>query len=268
MSDIFREIEQEVRREEALKLWSRYWVPILAVAALIILATAGWRFWEYRRHRDAEAAGARFEAAIALAHEGKTAQALGDLDAIAKRGPSGYALLARLRAASAQATSNAAAAVKAYDAIGRDQSAPEPIRDAARLRAAFLLVDSANSKEIVRRLDPLAAPSDPYHPLARELLALIALEHKDYQGADHWLQMILTDPDATLSARARATALLSLVASAPRPAAQPTKPSSSSAAAPESVAPATPPPKAASVKSDAAPAKPSAAPAAPPPVSH
>ncbi|HVB89412.1 MAG TPA: tetratricopeptide repeat protein [Beijerinckiaceae bacterium] len=257
MSDIFREIEQEVRREEALKLWAKYQIPIIAAAVLIVLATAGWRFWESRVHGQDERAGARYEAALTLAHQGKTKQAEAALAALAKSGPAGYRLLARLSLANEEASSDPAAAVKLYDSIALDHAATQPIQETAQLRAALLRSDVATRKEIVRRLDPLAAPSNPYHVTARELLALVALKHKDYQAAGHWLQSILTDPTTPVGARQRATALLSLVAAAspaapPKPAApSPAKPALAAPSAPQTAPPAS---AAAPAKSQAHPA--------------
>lgn len=262
MSDIFREIDQEVRREQALKLWAKYQIPILAVGVLIIAATAGWRLWETRRQSAAEAAGVRYEAAIKLAQDGKSQDALSAFQAIAKAGPSGYALLATLRAANEEAAHDPAAAVKAYDAIAQDSAAQEPIQDAAKLRAALLRVDAADPQEISRRLDPLAAPGNPYHASARELLAIVALKHKDYEAAARWLDMIVTDPGAPSGARATAEALLGLVAGAPRP---PSPAAPQPAPAPVAANPAAKPAPAPlkPAASPSPPAKPAAAPGSP-----
>ena len=266
MSDIFREIEQEVRREEALKLWAKYQIPIIVLAVLIVAATAGWRFWQTRSHQQAEALGARYETALKLAHQGKSKEAEAALQSIAKTGPRGYALLAQMSLAKDEAAKNPAAAVKLYESIGGDQSVPEPIRDAARLRAAFLSVDGSDAKDIIRRLDPLAAPGNPYKVSARELLALLAFKQKDFQAAGHWLQMIVSDPAAPAGARATAQALLGLVAGAPRPVVTPSKPASAAPApvaspSAKALSPAKPVPS--PLKPVTPPAKPAASPASP-----
>jgi len=47
MSDLnfIREIDEEVRRDQMLKLWQRYGHYAIGLAVLIVLATAGWRGW-------------------------------------------------------------------------------------------------------------------------------------------------------------------------------------------------------------------------------
>ena len=41
MSDIFREIDEELRRDNFAKLWERYGQYLIGLAVLIVLITAG-----------------------------------------------------------------------------------------------------------------------------------------------------------------------------------------------------------------------------------
>ncbi len=41
MSDIFQEVDEDVRRDKAAEFWKKYQNVILAAAALVVLA-AGW----------------------------------------------------------------------------------------------------------------------------------------------------------------------------------------------------------------------------------
>ena len=45
MADIFREVDEEVRRDKALEFWSKYQNYLIGLAIVIVLATAGWRLW-------------------------------------------------------------------------------------------------------------------------------------------------------------------------------------------------------------------------------
>ncbi|MGA9457656.1 MAG: tetratricopeptide repeat protein, partial [Pseudolabrys sp.] len=66
MADIFHEVDEEVRRDQLRKLWDRYSIYLIALAVLIVVGMAGWRGYEYWVAKKAAAAGAEFEAAIAL----------------------------------------------------------------------------------------------------------------------------------------------------------------------------------------------------------
>ena len=75
MDDIFREVDEEVRRDKALQFWTKYQNYIVALMVLIVAAAGAWR-WNADRERAAtEAAGSQFEAALSLSRENKPAEA-------------------------------------------------------------------------------------------------------------------------------------------------------------------------------------------------
>ena len=120
MSDIFQEVDEEVRREKLQQLWERHGNLIVALALLIVLAVGGWRGYDWWENRKAAESGAAFEAAVALAEAGKQAEAQAAFAKIAKEGSSGYRMLARFREAAELAKTDPAAAVKAYDALAAE----------------------------------------------------------------------------------------------------------------------------------------------------
>ncbi|HEY8071568.1 MAG TPA: hypothetical protein VIE47_06355, partial [Methylocystis sp.] len=63
MSDIFREVDEEVQREKVETLWSRYQTPVFVIAGLIVAATGAWNYYVSEKTKAAEAANVRFMAA-------------------------------------------------------------------------------------------------------------------------------------------------------------------------------------------------------------
>ena len=43
MSDIFQEVDEEVRRERLEQLWKRYGIYIIAAVLLVLACVGGWR---------------------------------------------------------------------------------------------------------------------------------------------------------------------------------------------------------------------------------
>src|SRR5688500_18862128 len=90
LTDVFREVDEEVRREQLLKLWRRYSKHVMA-AALLVLAVVGgillWRQWQEQRWIDRSNA---YLAAAAM----PPAEAAEAYEAMA--GDDGYGVLARL----------------------------------------------------------------------------------------------------------------------------------------------------------------------------
>lgn len=214
MSDIFQEVDEEVRREKLKQLWDKHSGLIIAVAFLIVLAVAGWRGWQWWEAKKAGEAGAAYEAADTLAEEGKHAEAQAAFAKIAAEGTAGYRRLARLREAAELARTDKAAAVKAYDALAADSSLGPVLQDLAQVRAGLLLVDTAALPELTTRLEPLTARDRAFRHTAREILALAAHRAGDRAAARRWFDMITTDAETPEAMRARVDVLIALTADA------------------------------------------------------
>jgi hypothetical protein len=212
MSDIFQEVDEEVRRDKALEFWSKYQNLILAAAVLVVLATGGFRFWQYRQAEAAQAAGAAFQSALRLDADGKTDEARAALDKLQQNAPQGYAHLGRFVEAALKLKKDPQAGIAAYDALAADASLDPLLRDTAKLRAALARLDAGETDAARQALEPLAA-SSPYRETARLTLASIALAAKDYPGAAKWLDQVIGDAQAPQADRRTAETLLGLVAS-------------------------------------------------------
>jgi hypothetical protein len=212
VADIFHEVDEEVRREQLKRLWDRYSIYLIALAVLIVAGIGAWRGYEYWVAKRAAAAGAAFEAATALGEQGKYAEAEAAFAKVAADAPEGYRVLARMRAAGALAQIKPADAVKAYDELSADASLGATWQDLAAIRAGLLLVDTATLADMRRRLEPLAEPTRSFRHTARELLALSAWRNHDFAAARRYLDMIATDAESPIGARARADVLSGLIA--------------------------------------------------------
>jgi hypothetical protein len=214
MSDIFQEVDEEVRRDKAAEFWKKHQNQILAGAALLVLATGGFRYWQYERERAAQAAGDQFQQAIAAYEAGKLEEANGGLAKVAAESPGGYRLLAQMTEAGAKAKSDPEGAIAAFDAIAGDASVDPLFRDAARLRAALMRLDNpAEEQRGAAELTSLAGADGPFRRLARLNLAALALARGDYDEAAKDLDFVLGDPMALPAERQLAERWLGLVAS-------------------------------------------------------
>ena len=211
MSELFDEVDEEVRREQLKKLWDKYSIYIIAAAILIVAAVGGWRGYQYLEAQKAAEAGAAFDAAIELSDQNKHAEAEAAFDKIAATAPSGYRMLARLRAAAEVANRDPKAGAKMYDDIAADRSIGTEQQDLARIRAAGLLLDSDSYPNMLQRLEAATKPDATFRHSARELLALSAWRANDTTAARQWLDMIANDGETPSGLRSRAEALQALL---------------------------------------------------------
>ena len=211
MSELFDEVDEEVRREQLKKLWERYSIFIIAGAILIIAAVGGWRGYQYLEARKAAEAGAAFEAAADLSEQNKHEEAEAAFMKLAASAPYGYRVLSRLRAAAELAIRDPQAAARMYDEIAADRSVGAPEQDLAKIRAAGLLLDTTSYSNMLQRLESATTPGATYRHTARELLALSAWRANDAAAARQWLDMIANDGETPASLRSRAEALQALL---------------------------------------------------------
>jgi hypothetical protein len=211
VSELFDEVDEEVRREQLKKLWDKYSIYIIAGLILIIAAVAGWRGYQYLEAKKAAEAGAAFDKAVELSEANKHAEAEAAFADLVAKAPFGYRVLSRLRLAAEIANRDAPAAAKMYDEIAADRSVGVADQDLARIRAAQLLLESASYPNIKERLEAAAAPGATFRHTARELLALSAWRANDATAARQWLDMIANDGDTPPGLRSRAEALQALL---------------------------------------------------------
>jgi hypothetical protein len=212
VTDIFQEVDEEVRREQLKKLWERYGGYFVAACIIVVIGVGGWRGYEWWQAKQAAQTGAAFEQAVTLAESGKHQDAAAAFAKLAADGTAGYRVLARLREAAELAATDRKAAVASYDAIAADNSVGQTVQDLAAVRAGFLLVDSAPYAEVLRRLEPAAAADRPFRHSARELLALSAWKAGDTAAARRWTETIISDPQTPPGPRRRAEMLSELIA--------------------------------------------------------
>ena len=211
MSELFDEVDEEVRREQLKKLWDKYSLYFIALMVLVVAAVGGWRGYQYLEAKKAAEAGAIFEKAVELSEQGKHAEAETAFADLAAKAPSGYRTLARLRTAAEASARDPKAAAKMYDDIAADSSVGSEWRDLAKIRAAGLLVDSASYADIQQRLETSAEPKSTFRHSAREMLALSAWRNNDMTAARKWVDAIAEDGETPPGLRSRAEALQALL---------------------------------------------------------
>jgi hypothetical protein len=211
VTELFNEVDEEVRREQLQKLWEKYSIFIIAAALLVIAAVGGWRGYQYFEEKKAAEAGDAFNKAVELSEQGKHSEAESAFTDLAAKAPAGYRMLARFRAAAEAATREPQAGAKMFDELAADASIGAEQQALARIRAAGLLVDNASYADMLRRLEPDAAAGQTFRHSARELLALSAFRANDSTATRQWLDQLELDAETPPSMRSRAEALQALL---------------------------------------------------------
>ncbi|MGH6889773.1 MAG: tetratricopeptide repeat protein [Rhizomicrobium sp.] len=210
MADIFREIEEDVRREQWEKIWKQYRDHIIAAVALVIIGVAGFQLYRVYEQREANKASIGYEAAAQLLESGQPRAAEPQLAALAKSAPGGYARLAQLAQADALfGAGDHNAAIGLYKKIA---NGGDPYFSAvARLHAAWAIADGASRPELANLLAPLSDPTNAWHSLAQEVLAYADLRAGNVTAALKSYRHLATDPNAPSSLHTRAAAMVRFI---------------------------------------------------------
>lgn len=212
MADIFREVEEDIRRERLQQLWDKYGIYLIGFVVGIIAITSLIVGWQAYSQSQSEAASKAFATAVVdAAQEGADAPLI--FNSLAETAPSGYAALARLRAAGALADAGEIdQAIAAYEAVAADSGADDILRDLAKVKSGTLLVGRTSFDDLAVRLVPLAETGEPWRNPAREALGMAAYAEQKYAQAQSFFQSIVGDQTATPGVRDRAHVMLALIA--------------------------------------------------------
>lgn len=208
MTDIFSEVDEELRKDNFLALWKRYGKYVTALGVAIIVGTGAYvayqRYTESHRLQRAQ----EFMAAAEQIGQGDNSAAIGAFATVAQS-TDGYGILARFRMANLKnRAGDDAAAVAIYDAIAGDSGIPATFRDLATLLAATHTLDKDDPAALMAKLQPLTADSSPWRFTALELTGLLAHRAKDDAKAKTIFAKLADDREAPQGVRARAAEIL------------------------------------------------------------
>lgn len=209
MTDIFQEVDEEVRAERYKKLWQKYGWIVIAAAVVLVIGVGGYEGWKaYRQDLQLEES-TRYSNALETIESGNAQQGVAELTALAEEGSYGYGELAAFEAARARIEAGEVeAGVAAYREIAEDGSADPSLRAMARLLAVMNGLEQGDPADLQADLAPLTETGNPFRPAALELAAMIALRQGDTQTARERYAQIADDPAAPQGLRTRAAQML------------------------------------------------------------
>ncbi|AWK87175.1 tetratricopeptide repeat protein [Azospirillum thermophilum] len=210
MSDIFREVDEDLRRDRAERLFKRYGVYMAAAAIALVAGTGGytaWRNWQQSRHEQETAA---LVTAISQTAQGPE-KGVEALSAFAGKADPRMAALAQFNAAALLVRQGKPAdAAAVYDGIAANGSVDAVYRDLATLLGTMQRMETGEPAQLQAKLQPLTADSSPWRFTAREMTAVLAVRSGDKERARTLFQQLADDSAAPAGVRSRATDLAAL----------------------------------------------------------
>ncbi|CAO3400750.1 tetratricopeptide repeat protein [Azospirillum sp. 11R-A] len=210
MSDIFREVDEDLRRDRAEHLFKKYGGAMIAAAVLVVAGTGGYSFWRHWQAQKKQEQTAALVTAISQSGQGPE-KGVDALAAFAGSADPSLAAIAQFNAAALmirQGKGSDAATV--YDGIAGNASVPAQYRDLATLMGVMQRADSGDPAQLTAKLQPLTADTSPWRFSARELTAMLAARAGDTEKARTLYKQLADDQQAPSGVRGRAADLASL----------------------------------------------------------
>ncbi len=171
--EFIREVDDELRREQALTIWKRYgrWIIALVVGGLALFA--GYLWWQNDRETKLGVEGEQLSTALDELSAGKSDMVKPQLDALAASKSDGVAVAAKLaNAALLLNKGDNKGAAAAFGSIAADTNLDQPYRDLALVRQTAAEFDSMTPDAVIARLKPLAAKGNPWFGSAGEMVGI------------------------------------------------------------------------------------------------
>lgn len=207
MSDIFNEIDEELRQEKIKDFWQEnkhFIIGSIIVAILFTAAFVSWQNWKYKTN---------MEATTKLYNILNTTD-IGKLTTYAKKAKDEHAAIAKLSATTVYLNNNETSnALKLLSELKKDRNIDKTYRNLATLVEANLLIDTANPDElnnIEKELQPLTKKNAVWRFTANEILMLIASKQGRYKTAINIANKLVQDPNTRASMKERVIKLRKL----------------------------------------------------------
>lgn len=203
-----REVDDEVRRDQALAFWRRYGLALVIGIVVALAALGGWLYWRHHREQVAEAQGITLQSAYDQLGAEKPDAAAKPLAELAGSDVGGYRALARFTQADILLQKNdVRGAAAKFAAIAADDGVGQPFRDLALIRQTNAEFDTLKPEVVVQRLRGLAAPGNPWFGSAGELVAGAYIKQGRRDLAGQLLKKVAADEDVPETMRQRAVQL-------------------------------------------------------------
>lgn len=210
MSDIFREVEEEVRQERLQKWWKKYGDYVVAGVSVIIISVAGYKFWQHYEQQQRLKASSQYQSALQLAATGQIDNAAQAYAQIAKDAPGGYAAVAKMAQADALLQQgNTEQALALYSSLMKESKAG--LGEVARIRSAWVQADTLSTEELRTLLAPLDNDKSAWRFMAREILAYRTYKDGKAKEAQKQFETLASAKDAPVAVRQRASAMASFL---------------------------------------------------------
>jgi len=204
MSEEFvREVDEDIKEEERIKLWKKVFPYVVSVSLGIIIFTSGYVFWNNYTESLNQQLGDDFTAAVQLANEEDLDASILALDRIVDEGSDGYVTLAKMKKASLLIQrGELKLGLNIYLDLERN-AVDQSFRDIASILYVLNSMDTEDPQVLLEKINKLES-SQIWRSSALEMKAFLKLKQNKVEEARKIFEGILNLPSTPSSLATRA----------------------------------------------------------------
>lgn len=200
-----REVDEELRRDQAVQFWRRYGRLLIGAVVAGLLAFGGYLIWQNYRDQSAGALGEKLSGVFETLGKGDVKAAEKPLAELAASSSDGYAASARfVQGDIALQKNDLKGAAKIFGAIAGDASLSPAFRNLALIRQTNAEFDTLAPDAVIARMKPLAVKGNPWFGSAGELMAVAYLQSNRRDAAGKLYAAMAEDESLPETLRTRA----------------------------------------------------------------
>lgn len=205
-NELLEEVREDVRREELIAFWQKYWQWIVGTLAAVFLITVGYSLWTKHQENKRNELAFHYEKALNYLNQDQTDQALAELNILVMKGDKSYLLLSLLKQAGVKLQDD-----DVLKKIIDNKTIEESFRQLANLILIEREMNASNYASAVQKLIPLVNSNAPWRASAQELLAVSLMQIGSQQQALQAFQALSEDQAAPYDIRLRAAAFVEFI---------------------------------------------------------
>ena len=204
MSEEFvREVDEDIKEEERIKLWKKVFPYVVSVSLGIIIFTSGYVFWNNYTESLNQQLGDDFTAAVQLANEEDLDASILALNRIVDEGSDGYVTLAKMKKASLLIQrGELKLGLNIYLDLERN-AVDQSFRDIASILYVLNSMDTEDPEALLEKINKLES-SQIWRSSALEMKAFLKLKQNKVEEARKIFEGILNLPSTPSSLATRA----------------------------------------------------------------
>jgi len=198
--EFIEEVEEELRKEQVMKIWKSYGNIIIGSILGLIVVIAAYMAWDFHQERKQIEESTKFYQALMFMAEGDEDKAKSKFHSVIETTKSGYDALAKLHLH--------AMGENLDPAIADDKDVPTHFKEIVLLGQAIKSIDDDTYAEYYEQVREISEKAGPWSSNAAEIRALMEIKRNQVQNAIQIFNILKDDKAASQGVRQRAAAML------------------------------------------------------------